>query len=170
MKLTGKIVDQGLKAFTEKIALHQGRRQARIWIIVADDGVAKIFRKQDGHLEHIGEALPEITEQGEVRNKGLGRIASGAGSTIRQKFEPHMESSRQQALCFVYDFMDWLDRAEEMDVFDRLVIVAAPRTLGDLRAVMSKPVQGRIAAEIDKDLTHLSETALREALDKILWF
>ncbi len=170
MKLTGRIADQGLTAFKEKFKLWHGRRAPRIWILVADEGVAKIFRKDDGHLESIGEARPEELTVIELSNRSMGRMASAAGSTVQHKFEPHMAASRQEELSFVRDLAEWLDAAESMDVFDRLILVASPRTLGELRSVISNPVQGRIAAEIDKDLTKLSTFDLRKALDDILWF
>ena len=170
MKLTGRIADEGLTAFKEKSKLRHGRRAPRIWVVVADEGIAKIFRKNDGHLECIGEARPEELSETELSNRSMGRMASAAGSSVQHKFEPHMEASRQEATLFAHNIADWLDRAEQTDVFDRLILVAAPRTLGDLRAVITNNVQNRIAAEIDKNLTKLSGFDLRKALNDVLWF
>lgn len=169
MKLTGQIADQGLKTFAQKPPLRAGRRVARIWVIVADEGIVRIFRKPDGHLELIGEMIPDESMQAELTNKALGRVAT-LSSGLYHKYEPHMTQSRQDEFLFAQDVANWLEKAEAADVFDRLVLTAAPRMLGDLRAVMSKTVQGRIAAEIDKDLTKLDEITLRKALDEILWF
>lgn len=168
MKLTGQIAEQGLKAFAKKPPLRAGRQIPRIWVIVADKGIARIFRKPDGHLELIGEIHPGESMQAELTNKTLGRVVSSGGR--HHKYEPHMEQSRQDEFIFAQDIANWLEKAEAADVFDRLVLVAAPKTLGDLRNVMSQQVQSRIAAEVDKDLTKLDETALRDALDDILWF
>jgi protein required for attachment to host cells len=170
MKLTGQIAKQGLKAFAKKPVLRAGRKVPRIWVVVADNGVARIFRKPDKHLELIGEAVPDETMQARMTNKTVGRVAIGGGNAIHHKYEPHMEQSHQDALQFARDIADWLDNAEAAEAFDRLVLVAAPHMLGDLRTVMSKSVEGRIAAEIDKDLTKMNEIALRKALDEILWF
>ena len=169
MKLTGQIAEQGLKAFAKKPPLKAGRPVARIWVIVADKGIARIFRKPDGHLELIGEIHPGETMQAELTNKTLGRMASPGGGR-HHKYEPHMEQSRQDEFAFAHDVADWLAKAEAADTFDRIVLVAAPKILGDLRAVMSRDVNSRIAAEVDKDLTKLDERALYAALDDIVWF
>ena len=51
-----------------------------------------------------------------------------------------------------------------------LSLVAAPKTLGDLRKVMKQQVHARVIAEINKDLTKLDIRALQEELKKIIWF
>ncbi len=167
MKVTGKIAGQGLKTFSKKPSLQRGRRMPRIWVIVADKGIARIFRKPETHLELIGELHPDETMQTELTNQTLGRIAGGGQ---HHKYEPHMAQGRQDELLFAQDIASWLEKAETGDAFDRLVLAASPRMLGDLRAVMNKTVRGRIAAEVDKDLTGLNEITLRKTLDEILWF
>ena len=135
---------------------------------MADKGIARIFTKPDGHLELIGEIFPEALSA-DMTDAALGRVANSSGKA-RHKYEPHMTQARQGAISFAREIADWLTDAEAADTFDRLVLVAAPRTLGDLRNVMSKQLQSRIAAEVDKDLTNLDETALYKALDDIVWF
>ncbi len=52
--------------------------------------------------------------------------------------------------------------------YDRLVLVAEPKTLGQLRNSLSKVAQERVAAELDKDYTHDSPKQLEQHLGKIL--
>lgn len=54
--------------------------------------------------------------------------------------------------------------SDKSDACDRLIVVAAPKSLGDLREFFAEAVREKVHAEIDKDLTHLSNEALREAL------
>ncbi len=169
MKITGKIEKEGLKAFAKKPLFRLGRPVARIWAVVADKGAAKILMKSGGDLELLGELYPEETMQAELNNKNIGRVASSGGNR-HHKFEPHMEQSRQDEFAFAQDIANLLDEAQSVAAFDRLVLVAAPRMLGDLRAAMSGNVQKQVVAEIDKDLTKLDETGLRNALNEILWF
>ena len=81
-----------------------------------------------------------------------------------------MNESRQEILLFAHQISDWLDKAVWEDAFDRLVLVAAPQILGELRHIMKHPVHARVIAEINKDLTKMNERDLREELLKILWF
>ena len=171
MKLTGEIKKDSMTALTGEAMLRGGRKIPRIWVLVADGGIARIFRKPNAHLEMIGEAFPGETMQADLTNKTLGRgIKSGAGGSVRHKYEPHMEAARQDSKLFAQEIADWLETAVQAEAFDKLVLVAAPRTLGDLRLAMARTVQERIVAEVDKDLTGLDEKALRDALDDVLWF
>ena len=81
-----------------------------------------------------------------------------------------MNESRKEALSFVHEIADWLDDSVRDNAFDRLVLVAAPQTLGELRKILSKPVQTRIIAEVDKDLTKMKDRDLQVELEKIVWF
>jgi protein required for attachment to host cells len=55
---------------------------------------------------------------------------------------------------FAAGIAERLNRAAEEDQFEQIVIVAPPKVLGELRREFSKKLQGKIVAEIDKDLTH----------------
>lgn len=169
MIITGRIAQEGFKALSEKYSLRNGRRIPRIWVIVADKHLARIFRKPDGHLELIGEAFSEdVTSH--LNNRSIGRIFSSARNAVQHKFEPHMAQSRLTEVLFVQSLAGWLDDAEEAEAFDRLVLIAAPQLLGSLRSVLGRKVQSKIVAEVDKNFTKYNERELRAALDQILWF
>lgn len=142
-------------------------RAERIWIVVADSKIARIFKK-NGRLKLFEEMARGAASEKDITNKTVGRSAGPGGG--RHKREPHMEQSRGEELAFVGEICDWLDAAEKRDDFDRLVLVAAPRTLGELRDCMSEAIQLRIVAEVDKELTRLDEKDLQEALSEIVWF
>jgi protein required for attachment to host cells len=55
---------------------------------------------------------------------------------------------------FAADIAARLNRAAEENRFEHIVIAAPPKVLGELRRDYSKKLQGKIVAEIDKDLTH----------------
>ena len=50
MKLTGKLREEGLHSFTEKPALKNGRTTPRIWILAADNHLARIYKKIQTHM------------------------------------------------------------------------------------------------------------------------
>ncbi|MGZ9096824.1 MAG: host attachment protein [Micavibrio sp.] len=141
-----------------------------IWILVADKHVARLFRKNGHGIEPFAEIKPVPHEKKDITNKSVGRAVSSSSGTIHHKYEPHMNESRKDALSFVQEITDWLHEPARDNAFDRLVLVAAPQMLGELRKILSKPVQARIVAEVDKDLTKMSEKDLQAELEKILWF
>ena len=169
MKLTGQIAEQNRGVTAPPMALHAGIKSPRVWIVVADKHGARIFEKIDRHLKLIGEASPEQNLQSDLSNRTIGRSFSSGGGTIHHKFEPHMEQERASALDFAHDLAVFLEDSDTARKFDRIILVAAPRTLGDLRAAMSKQVQRSIIAQIDKNLTKLDERALGKALEDVLW-
>jgi protein required for attachment to host cells len=57
----------------------------------------------------------------------------------------------------------WRDRA-----YDRLILVAAPSALGDLRAALSPEVRAKVVAEVPKDLTKTPDAAVVEHLSDVL--
>jgi len=52
--------------------------------------------------------------------------------------------------------------------FDRLVLVAAPATLGDIRKILPKPLQGVVYGEISKNLVHVPNQELSDHLGDVL--
>ena len=54
---------------------------------------------------------------------------------------------------FAAQAADLLKRRALANDFDSLIVVAPPRTLGELRKHYHKEVSNRLAGEIDKDLT-----------------
>ena len=168
MKITGKITDD-VFASEETIKHFLNHKIPRVWIVIADNRIARIFRKVGKRLELIGEALstPLHLKKGTPDNS-MGRVVSYGGS--RHKLEPHEQPGNADAINFANDLSLWLERAVQHNFFDRLVIVAAPKTLGNLRQRLGKSVLSRVSAEMNKELTKFNEKDLEEELKEILWF
>ena len=67
---------------------------------------------------------------------------------------------------FAADLADMLFKRAEKNDFDRLVICAAPHTLGELRKQLHKTVVDRLIGEIDKDFTNLPVNEIEKHLKK----
>ena len=67
---------------------------------------------------------------------------------------------------FAAELADMLYRRANANDFDRLVVCAAPHTLGELRRQFHKIVAGRIIGEIDKDLTNMPVGRIEHLLGK----
>lgn len=165
MKLMGKNMEK------DDSGTPRGRHRPCIWILVADRHVARLYRKNNGHLKEFTEIVPDIPRPDRrLANATLGRAALPAGIFARHKYEPHMNAARKEELGFVRDIAAWLDGAARGNAFDRLVLVAAPATLGELRQALGSAVQDRIVAEVNKDLTKMGDPELQAELEKIVWF
>ena len=166
MKLQGKITQT--TSINAKPSGHH--KIPRVWIVVADQRVARIFKKSNSHLELIGEALPTHRQRAKgMSDDSMGRVTS-LHASAHHKLIPPQEPGRQDEMNFAHDLSAWLEEAVQSDLFDRLILAAAPRTLGDLRPRLHKTVQDRVIAEINKELTKMNERQLFEELKEIVWF
>lgn len=171
MKLTGRIATHGFEAVSEVHYAPGHHKTPRIWILIADNHLARIFRKPERHLELIAEAEPSETRGKEaIPNNAIGRVVSSSGKSVRHKLEPHMAPGEKEAQSFVHDIAAWLDEAVRENAFDRMILIAAPKMLGELRKALSGAIQNRIVAEVNKDLTKMPLGDLEEELEKIVWF
>lgn len=162
MKVSGKLAEKGLHAFDNEPRTHAGIKIPRLWIIVADREKAHIYRKTPQGMERIADARMghDHSHHETVGSRG----ASHHGYDARSEKMHHSDGA------FIKKLAAWLDLASKENVFDRLVLVASPHTLGDIRASLSKAMHACIAAEVDKDLIKMPEKEIEAHLAKIVWF
>jgi protein required for attachment to host cells len=167
MKISGQIIDGGFDGLKKEPHIHAGHAVPRIWVIVADRKRAHIYRKTAESLEKIADANADgkdMVIMGHSEIKGHFLPSHGASHHDQR------DDEYQDDMNFVHGLAGWLDQAVREDAFDRIVVVAAPRTLGNIRAALTHPVHARVMAEISKELTKLDPKKLREELAKIIWF
>ena len=171
MRLTGAIARKNGNDFESAHFISGHHKVPRIWIIVTDKKVAKIFSKAGNSIKMIGEALPSEDDSDTMaKDKKTVHTTKSNGRPAHIQYEPSMSPVRRRAFRFAHEIAAWLDKALEKEAFDRLIIVAPPQTLGDLRSTVSKAVYSRLLAEINKDLTKLDEKDLQEGLERVVWF
>ncbi len=88
--------------------------------------------------------------------------------TGRHAKEPRVDWHRFEKHKFARSMAKVLDKAAGNGAFDRLVLVAPPQTLGELRSALDKKTRARITAESAKDLTNLSIHELPEHLSEVV--
>lgn len=172
MKLSGILAEKGLKIFNGEMRYHAGHAVTRLWIVIANQEKALIYRKiiSDG-LELIATAKAAADEKHhQMPNSSYGRMTAPLNDHAHHSLDFHFEKDRKQELKFVHRIAAWLDEAQREDAFDRLVLVAAPKTLGELRPLLSEAVQARLMAQLNKDLASQPDHKIQEQLEKLVWF
>jgi protein required for attachment to host cells len=146
-------------------------KKTRTWILVADGARARILQCQgwgSGLTAVPGQARtasnPPTRDQGADRP---GRVQESA-NTVRHAMAPRVDWHRYEKHQFATKLAGVVNRAGQDRAFDRLVIVAPPSTLGDLRAKLDKKTRKMVTAELDKDLTGLSLDELEAQLEKVV--
>src|SRR5262252_1644572 len=132
-------------------------KPTRTWILIADGAHARILQNA-GPGKGLQALDGDHAATHELMTDRTGRAFSSTGPA-RSAIEPHSDPHRQLKRNFVHRLADalgdgWRDRA-----YDRLVLVAAPSALGDLRAALSPEVRTAVVAEDPKDLTKTPDAA-----------
>lgn len=136
------------------------------WIVVGD-GERALFLRNKGDAEFpnlemirvIENDNPPTSDQGTERP---GRFSDGP-SEHKSAAEPtdwHLLEKHR----FAKELSETLYKAAHKAKFDKLVIVAPPMILGDLRKNLHSEVKTRIIAEVDKELTRHPVHKIEEIL------
>ena len=147
-------------------------------VLVADGRKMLFFRNEgDGEFPNLEverkrvEENPKDSEQG-TDQPGRGFTASGSprtptgvtgGANHRSAYE-ETDFHQLQEDRFAAEAAELLKERALRNDFESLVVVAPPKTLGELRKHYHKEVEKRLAAEVPKDLTNLPV----EEIEKIL--
>jgi protein required for attachment to host cells len=130
----------------------------RIWIVIADGHEAKVFERHGPQSELVPVAdmtmTVDLPPNRTIQDDRPGRSFESSCPTrhaMESRTDPHRELKRD----FARSVAEKLDLALRDQRFERLVIVAPPATLGDLRRGLSQQLEGKVAAELAKDLVHV---------------
>ena len=141
------------------------------WILVADGARARIL-KNEGPGKGLQPAIDKAFEQAlpptrEIGTDRPGRVQESANSA-RHAMVQRVDWHRFEKERFAKSMAKLLDAAAGRNAFDRLILVAPPKTLGDLRAALGQRSRARVTGELDKDLTPITAAELSDHLYKLL--
>jgi protein required for attachment to host cells len=144
------------------------------WIVTADNGRARIFAESD-HKARLQEVESMVNTTARMRTADiysdrLGPTAAGqsmhntGGATPNKQYEPPQTPDEREAELFAKDISALLLKSHQEGRFQQLALVAAPKFLGVLRAVLAPQLKPLVGLEINKDYTHSNGQQLREQL------
>lgn len=143
-----------------------------IWLLIADSAKARLFavERRGRSLELVDEWQDDVASgKGQYINADRpGRTFDRAGPG-RHAMEPPSSPKGVAKARFVAMLMDGLAAQAKQQAFDELHVVAAPRTLGEMRELIDPAVRARLASEEPKDLTQLSKPELERLLGPKFW-
>ena len=147
-------------------------RKTVTYILVADGARARLYANHG-----IGKGLQPVsgaTHKADLHHHDRdfltdkpGRAFNSVGSG-RSAMEPPTEWHRFEKHKFAREMAKVLDAAAASKAFDRLILVAPPATLGDLRTELSDATRKMVTAELPKDLTRHAEQDLPQHLETVL--
>jgi len=148
-------------------------RHKRTLIVVADGARARFFEpRHETHTLVPAAQADMVAPQSRLQNQEIvsdrpGRgVGSAEASTHRHAFEPHHDPHKLEKHNFTAELARTLDGL--CGHYDRLVVVAPPRSLGELDTLLTPQVKKMVSHQIAKDLTGASPPDLWHALEKVL--
>lgn len=142
------------------------------WVVIADHQHIRVLR----HDRENRKLLPVEgwSEETHLKpNRALvterpGRSFASAG-TSRSAIEPKSEPRRMEAFRFLADFSERLCRAADAKSFDRIILVAPPRALGEMRELLPASVKEKVVGEVNEDLVkHPLDAVMTRLADHLL--
>jgi len=139
------------------------------WYLVADGARGRIYAN-DGPGKGLYQAVerefaidrPERTS--DIVSDREGRMAgtsAGSRHSMSAASDPHAHEESE----FLRAMATEIGEMGQNNLYDRLIIVAAPRALGDLRAHLPRAARDKVTGELNKDLTRLAEADLAQHLE-----
>ena len=146
-------------------------KSVRTWVLIADGGHAKVL-ETDASLSGLEPQadmdmsvdLPrshEILTDHAVRSfESRGHARHSKGDAV----DPHRELKR----AFAKTIGKALEKKLAEGRFERLVVVAPPPALGDLRAALPKKVRATVVGEVAQDLVKTPKSRIWPHLESVL--
>ncbi len=142
------------------------------WILIADAARARIFAHTGpgNGLQAVANRTfaHDLKGNQDTMADREGRSFSPGSGGRRSAMARPSDPARLDKQAFAGELAGVLEKDLRKGAFDRLVVVAPPRMLGDLRSALATDVSAAVYGEIDKDLTHVAERDLAPHLDGVL--
>ncbi len=146
-------------------------RLSKHWVLVADGGQARILELQRKPYEFrlVSELVSETQH---LTSRELDADASGrsqhALGTASHSIQPRSDAHELEEERFVRSLAGTLDKAARLRVFDHLVLICDPRTLGRLRQCIGRETASRVADELTLNLGRLPLNQLEPRVRSVL--
>ena len=144
---------------------------SKTMVVVADSASARIFTAESLQsplneievMAHPEARLHDRDITSDLPGKGSGADSSG-GHAYGSKVDP----KQHELNVFSKEVATYLDDARKANKLSRLLIVAAPAFLGELRSHLSTETNDKVVFELNKNLTKSSAEEISKYLPRTL--
>jgi protein required for attachment to host cells len=144
-------------------------RTIRTWVLVADGSRARVYESlgPGSELREVFNEDAASRRTHEIVSDRSGRHADSSGAG-RHAMGSASDPQRHGEQEFARHVCAFLDRNADDGAFDRLVLTAAPATLGDIREMLHKTARDLVHAELDKDFVALPPRDIVDRLAEVV--
>jgi len=136
------------------------------WIVVADAHVGRIYAT-DELVERL-DLVEELKEHGHRVVHGSGGAPTHVPGAGRGAGQAHGDPHKLGEEKFARAVADALDEGARRHAYERMVLIAPPVFLGQVRAELAAQAKGRLVASVHHDWTQLGLNDLRSRVKKEL--
>lgn len=136
-------------------------------LVLVADGRKSLFLRNEGDDEFLNLVVDDQRAHSDLKDRDWKSDAAGrrpSSATPGQDSTGETDFHQLEEDRFARDTAELLAQRVRQNGTGELVIVAPPRTLGELRQHYDKTIEARIVAEIDKDLVNHPIDKLEEVL------
>lgn len=141
------------------------------WILVAHRSGAKLYEKLGKELNLLQElAHPE----GKLQDKEMGTDKPGrafdrVGGDRHSMGKEQQKATEQEMMRFVRELVAVLEEGRTKRRYHKVVLIAEPRFLGELRSAMTPQTAALISVTQSKDLASMDHQAVKKYLQDVTW-
>jgi protein required for attachment to host cells len=140
------------------------------WAVIADAQHCRVLARAApaGRWDELTERAIEI-DTPRSHDRGIdrpGRVHESA-TTTRHAIEPRSDPHREAKRAFARRLAESLEEAATAGFYGRLILVAPPPFLGDLRAALFGRAKEIVVGSLDKDLTRMPLATIRDHLVEV---
>jgi len=146
-------------------------KKTTTWILIADGARARLVSRPNaaGGYEQVIDTdfIADKRPSHELGVERPGRTHDSSGDArhaLQSPSDPHREEKRHLA----QRVSEFLEQQRQKKAFEKLVVIAAPQALGDLRNCFSSRLLTMVVEEIDKDLTRFTLHELQDKLPDLI--
>lgn len=137
--------------------------------VLVTDGRKSLFFRNEGdadfpNLKIMSKRVDDNPADREQKSDAPGHTFASASGAVRRSAYSEADFHQRAEDAFAAEAADFLRDQALAGAFDTLIVVAPPKTLGELRKHYHEEVRRRIAAEIPKDLVKHPVTEIERIL------
>jgi len=131
------------------------------WVVVADSAKALFFALESDNgtrsLRRAAEPMASHIERhsGDLKSDKPGRKFGSAGGGVRHGVEPHHDYHKLEKHDFARAIVQFLEKSFDAHTFERFVLVAPERSLGEMRKLLPRKMGPALWHEVPHDFTKL---------------
>lgn len=138
----------------------------QVWVLSADVHKARLFAAATPHSKRIEEIKTFLQPDTALPEREL--VSDTVGNFNRGAKIPRTSPKDKRIEEFARNVTEFLETAHKQGEFYKLGVVAAPQMLGELRSRFSTDLSKDLCFEIDKNVTQLGASELRQHLPEQL--